>query len=154
MSSTDDVIATAAEAMTELTPEQSWGLLVGESFGRLAYRLIEEVHVVPVNYAVEGARLLIRTAAGGKLFGAALGTDAALEIDWHDEGDAWSVVARGRLRRLEEDEVAEADPAVGLPWVSTPKNEIIELLPEEVTGRRFRLHRPGPGRSPGRPHLA
>jgi hypothetical protein len=49
------------------------------------------------------------------------------------------VVARGHLRRLEEDEQARADDRPGRPWVSTPKYDVVELTPDTVTGKRFRL---------------
>ncbi len=125
----------------ELSVEQCWALLQDEEFGRLAYRLVDEVHLVPINYAVDGVSLLFRTASGNKLLAAALESDVAFEIDWHDDLAAWSVVARGRLRRLEEDEAHRADGLPLHPWVDTAKSDVIELAPETVTGRRFRLRR-------------
>ena len=92
------------DPVVELTTEECWELLEGEEFGRLAYRLVDEVHLVPINYATYERTLLFRTASGNKLLAAALHSDVALEIDWHDDLAAWSVVARGRLRRLGEDE--------------------------------------------------
>src|SRR3954466_2954079 len=89
----------------ELSLEECWELLELEEFGRLAYRLVDEVHLVPINYAVDAGVLLFRTASGNKLLAAALHSDVAFEIDWHDDHAAWSVVVRGRVRRLHEDEV-------------------------------------------------
>jgi nitroimidazol reductase NimA-like FMN-containing flavoprotein (pyridoxamine 5'-phosphate oxidase superfamily) len=123
----------------DLTLEECWELLGVEEFGRLAYRLVDEVHIVPINYLVDGRSLLFRTASGNKLLAAALHSDVAFEIDWHDTETAWSVVARGNLRRLEEDEQARADALPGRPWVDTPKYDVVELTPEVVTGKRFRL---------------
>ena len=128
----------------ELTPEECWELLEGEEFGRLAYRLVDEVHLVPVNYVVDNRSLLISTAPGNKLLAAVLQSDVAFEIDWRDDRSAWSVVARGRLRQLGEDEERRADDHVERPWVETPKYDVIELQPDVVTGRRFRLHVPEP----------
>lgn len=126
----------------ELSTEEAWSLLEDEEFGRLAYRLVDEVHLVPINYVVQDRALLIRTASGNKLLAAALESDVALEIDWHDDRAAWSVVARGRMRRLEEDEQHRLDQDVHQPWVPTLKYEVVELVPEVVTGRRFTLRRP------------
>lgn len=132
------------EPVQELTPEQCWELLADEEFGRLAYRLVDEVHVVPINYIVDGRCLLFRTASGNKLLAAALHSDVAFEIDWRDDRSAWSVVARGRLRRLDEDEQHRLDSLPQQPWVDTPKYDVIELTPEVVTGRHFQLHRVEP----------
>ena len=59
------------EVVTELTSEECWEMLREEEFGRLAYRLVDEVHITPINYAVEGGSLLFRTAEGNKLLAVA-----------------------------------------------------------------------------------
>lgn len=130
--------------VTELTAHECWDLLGGETFGRLAYRLVDEVHVVPINYARDGQSLVFRTASGNKLLAAALHSDVALEIDWHDDLRAWSVVARGRLRILEEDEVHRLEDLPIPAWVPTLKYDVVVLDPEVVTGRRFVLQRDEP----------
>ena len=125
----------------ELTVDACWELLALEEVGRLAYRLVDEVHIVPINYAVDGRALLFRTASGNKLLAAALHSEVAFEIDWHDEQVAWSVVVRGRLRRVAEDEAHRVDGKLLEPWVSTEAYDVVEIVPEAVTGRRFRLLR-------------
>ncbi|HET7431083.1 MAG TPA: pyridoxamine 5'-phosphate oxidase family protein [Nocardioides sp.] len=132
------------DPVTILTAEDCWELLEAEQLGRLAYRLVDEVHVVPINYVVDGRSLLFRTTSGNKLLAAALHSDVALEIDWHDDRSAWSVVARGHLRQLEEDEEHRADSLPLHPWVPTLKYDVVELTPESVSGRWFRLQRPEP----------
>jgi len=137
MTLTDD------EPVVELTTEECWELLELEEFGRLAYRLVDEVHLVPVNYVADAGNLLFRTASGNKLLAAALHSDVAFEIDWHDDRTAWSVVVRGQLHRLPEDEAHRVDALLLEPWVPTLKYDVVELLPQVVTGRRFLLRRPG-----------
>src|SRR3954449_3473402 len=95
--------------VVELSLDESWELLGGEEFGRLAYRLVDEVHIVPINFVVDGRSLLFRTASGNKLLAAALPPDVALEIDGHDDDPAWSVAARGHLHQLEEDQEHRVD---------------------------------------------
>ena len=90
-------MTTNDKPVEELGVEECWELLQDEQFGRLAYRLVDEVHLVPINYAVDGRSLLFRTASGNKLLAAALESDVAFEIDWHDDLTAWSVVARGTV---------------------------------------------------------
>jgi nitroimidazol reductase NimA-like FMN-containing flavoprotein (pyridoxamine 5'-phosphate oxidase superfamily) len=134
--------------VVELSLDESWELLEGEEFGRLAYRLVDEVHIVPINYVVDGRSLLFRTSSGNKLLAAALHSDVALEVDWHDDLSAWSVVARGHLRQLEEDEEHRIESLPLHPWVPTLKYDVVELAPVVVTGRYFRLQRDEPQLEP------
>ena len=127
-----------------LSAEECWELLEDHELGRIGYRLVDEVHVVPVNYAVVDRTLLIRTDAGNKLLAAALESDVALEIDSVEslaDGRrvAWSVLVRGHARVLGEDEAHRYDDLPLVPWVATPKWEVVAIVPDAVTGRRFQL---------------
>lgn len=129
------------QPVVELTVEECWDLLSGAEIGRLAYRLVDEIHLVPINYTVEDRSILFRTAAGNKLLAAELESEVAFEIDWVGEDSAWSVLARGHLRHLDE---AEEERLSGLrehPWVPSLKYDHVELTPAVVTGRRFLLRR-------------
>ena len=132
MPDTDDPVAL-------LTTDECWELLEGGELGRLAYRLVDEVHIVPLNYVVDGRSLLFRTGSGNKLLAAAMHSDVAFEIDGYDDATAWSVVARGHVSRLEEDEAHRVDLLPPHSWTQTLKYEVIELVPEVLTGRRFVL---------------
>ncbi len=132
------------EPVQRLDADECWELLEAEEFGRLAYRLVDEVHVVPINYLADNRSLLFRTAGGNKLLAAALHSDVAFEIDWHDDLSAWSVVARGQLRRLPEDQEDRVEDLPLHPWVPTLKYNVVELIPTDVTGRFFRLQRDEP----------
>jgi nitroimidazol reductase NimA-like FMN-containing flavoprotein (pyridoxamine 5'-phosphate oxidase superfamily) len=140
----DGPAVTGEEPVIELSLDECWDMLEADEFGRLAYRLVDEVHLVPINYAVDDRSLLFRTASGSKLLAAALHSDVALEIDWHDDLAAWSVVARGQLRRLPEDQLYRMDALPRQPWIPTLTYDVVELVPTAVTGRRFRLQRPEP----------
>ena len=122
----------------ELSARECWAHLRSKELGRLAYRLVDEVHLVPTNYLAIGGAILIRTSSGNKLLAAAPQSDAAFEIAHHDDGVTWAVVARGRLRLLDEHEHARLDGA-GRSWLPGPTYDVVELIPEVVTGRRFRL---------------
>ena len=126
----------------ELHPEECWEFLRGHEFGRLGFHLADEVHIVPINYAVNGERLVFRTAEGSKLLGITMNQDVAFEIDQYDEEHATSVVVRGTARELEGDEADIAEQLPLRPWVPTAKFSIVEIKPTEITGRRFRLDRP------------
>lgn len=130
------------DPMRELTQDECWELLRTHEFGRMAYHLGPEVHLSPINYVVDGRTLLFRTAAGSKLVGVVMNPDVVFEIDEHDEHGAVSVIMRGRARRLYEDQAHRAEALPLHPWIPTYKDEVVEIVPDEITGRAFRMHRP------------
>ena len=130
------------DVITELNSEQCWEMLRAEEFGRLAFHLVDEVHITPINYAVDGETLLFRTAEGSKLLGVVMGSDVAFEIDRYGEDTARSVVIRGRARLLPEDEAHRAENTRLRSWVPTSKYNVVEIAPAVVTGREFSLSRP------------
>ena len=97
------------EPMGVMTTEECWDMLRANEFGRLAFHLGGEVHLTPVNYAVDHDTLLFRTAEGSKLLGVEMNSDVAFEIDEFDEHHARSVVVRGVARHLGEDEEHRAE---------------------------------------------
>jgi uncharacterized protein len=129
------------DVITELDRAECWAALRADEFGRLAYRLGDEVNLVPLNYAVDGETLLFRTAEGSKLLGIVMHPDVVFEIDSYDEASARSVVVRGKARLLEEDEAHRADATSLLPWLPTLKYNVVEIVPTGMTGRRFNLAR-------------
>lgn len=130
------------DIVTTLDADACWQLLHDHELGRLAFHLAGEVHITPINYAVDGRTLLFRTAEGNKLLGVVMHSDVAFEIDGMDDTEAWSVVLRGRARLLEGDEEHRAERVPLRPWTSTAKYNVVEIAPTEVTGRRFGLHKP------------
>lgn len=128
--------------VTVLTDEECWELLRTHELGRLGFHLLEQVHVVPINYAVDESTLLFRTAEGSKLLAVVMHGDVVFEVDDHDEDTAWSVIVRGSAQLLDEHEEHRADNLPLRPWVDNPKYNVVEITPTEVTGRSFRLHRP------------
>jgi uncharacterized protein len=130
------------DIISELDQEECWAALRADEFGRLAYRLGDEVNLVPLNYTVDGDTLLFRTAEGSKLLGIVMNPNVVFEIDTYDEDSAQSVIVRGKARLLEEDEAHRADNTPLRPWVDTLKYNVVEIEPVKVTGRRFTLSRP------------
>lgn len=129
--------------VTTLTDDTCWEMLHDQEFGRLAFHLADEVHLVPINYAVDAdRRLVFRTAEGSKLLGLTMNADVAFEIDEYTEEQARSVVIRGRARQLEHHEEAETEQLPLRPWVNTAKFNVIVIEVDEITGRQFSLTRP------------
>ena len=130
------------EDVIQLSRDECWQMLREEEFGRLAFRLVDEVHITPINYAVDHDTLLFRTAGGNKLLAVAMASDVAFEIDRYDEDSARSVVVRGSARLLPEDEEHRTENVPLRPWVGTLKYNVVEISPKVVTGRAFSLSRP------------
>ena len=130
------------DAVIELDQAECWAALRADEFGRLAYRLGDEINLVPLNYAVDDDTLLLRSAAGSKLLGIVMHPDVVFEIDAYGEASAQSVIVRGKARLLEEDEAHRADTSRLRSWLPTLKYNVVEIEPVEVTGRRFALARP------------
>jgi nitroimidazol reductase NimA-like FMN-containing flavoprotein (pyridoxamine 5'-phosphate oxidase superfamily) len=137
------------DVIIELDEAECWAALRADEFGRLAYRLGDEVNLVPLNYAVDGGALFFRTAEGSKLLGIVMHPDVVFEIDTYGEDSAESVIVRGRARLLEEDEARRADTTRLRSWLPTLKYNIVEIVPVEVTGRRLTLSRAGPDEGTG-----
>ena len=125
-----------------LTEEECWDFLRSREFGRLAYHLVDEVNIVPINYAVDGDTLLFRTAEGSKLLGVVMNADVAFEVDLYDDTSARSVVVHGDARLLSEAEAHRAENVPLRPWVDTEKYNVVEIAPSRVTGRLYDLSRP------------
>ena len=129
--------------VTVLPEETCWQMLRDEEFGRLAFHLADEVHLVPINFALDARRRIVfRTAEGSKLLGLTMNADVAFEIDHFGEDEATSVVVRGRARQLEGHEEDEIEQLPLRPWVEGAKFNTIAIAVDEITGRHFELTRP------------
>ncbi len=128
--------------MTILEPHESWALLRSAEVGRLAIAVMSEPDIFPVNYVVDHGTVVFRTAEGTKLAGAVLGRQVAFEVDGYepDDGEAWSVVLKGRAVELERmQEVFDACDLPLFPWLASPKPRFVRIEPDSVTGRRFHV---------------
>lgn len=127
----------------QLSTQECWDLLRSKEFGRLAFHLVGEVHITPINYAVKGEKIIFMTAEGSKLLGITMNADVAFEVDeiLKDE-HAISVIARGTARQLEGSEKYVVEELPLRPWVPTAKSCVVEVSVSEISGRRFDLARP------------
>jgi nitroimidazol reductase NimA-like FMN-containing flavoprotein (pyridoxamine 5'-phosphate oxidase superfamily) len=149
-------MSTSTEPTThEIARHECWALLRDAVVGRLATAVDGQPEIYPVNHVVDHGTVVIRTAAGAKLEGAA-GHLVAFEVDGYDVEDstAWSVVLKGRaveVSRLHD--VLEAMALPLFPWHDAVKPHFLRVEPGEVSGRRFAVpggvrREPGPGASP------
>lgn len=131
------------EIVTVLSEEDGWDFLRRNEFGRLAYRVGNATDIAPLNYAVDGHRIVFLTTQGSKLAGISITQAVAFEVDEIDTDRATSAVVHGLARRLEG---AEADQAATLPihaWVPTEKHEYVAVEITRLDARSFVLRRPG-----------
>ncbi|ORV92425.1 pyridoxamine 5'-phosphate oxidase [Mycobacterium interjectum] len=136
MSGTDDVV-------TILPVHECWDLMGGVTLGRLVTSVDGHPEIFPVNYAVQNRTVLFRTAEGTKLVSTAINNRVLFEVDDHNVAEGWSVIVKGRARSLRTSEqIEEAERAQLLPWTSTEKTHYVRVIPEMVTGRRFRFGPP------------
>ncbi len=89
--------------------------------------------VLPVNYVVHGADLVIRIGEGlfERVERAGL---VAFQVDGVDAGRPWSVLVRGLA--TEEDRQGP-DTAVPLPEVTDPGRRIVRIRADVITGRQL-----------------
>jgi len=115
-------------------------LLATAAIGRLALSYRALPIVLPVNFAVCGDAILIRTGAGAKFEAACHQSVVAFEVDGFDSLNhtGWSVLVQGRARVLHGP--AELDDArqVGLtPWANPNADAYVTIGMDLVTGRRL-----------------
>ncbi|MGO9927116.1 MAG: pyridoxamine 5'-phosphate oxidase family protein [Mycobacterium sp.] len=136
MSATDD-------GVTILPVHECWDLMAGVALGRLVTSVDGQPEIFPVNYAVQRRTVLFRTAEGTKLVSTAINHRVLFEVDDHSAAGGWSVIVKGHARSLRtNEEIEEAERAQVLPWTASEKSHYVRIIPETVTGRRFRFGSP------------
>jgi nitroimidazol reductase NimA-like FMN-containing flavoprotein (pyridoxamine 5'-phosphate oxidase superfamily) len=127
-----------------LTVAECRELLDGHHFGRFGF--VDSVGVfpsiIPVNYLLDGDKIVIRTDAGSKLAAALRGAPVAFEVDGVDETHqvGWSVVVRGHAEEVtDSDKLAELRQTPLLAWHPGPKPHYVRINASQVIGRRIRV---------------
>jgi nitroimidazol reductase NimA-like FMN-containing flavoprotein (pyridoxamine 5'-phosphate oxidase superfamily) len=136
--------------LEDLDEDECRRLVAMSTLGRLAVVVDGRPLVFPVNFALDGAAVVLRTDEGTKLFAARDGF-VAFECDGIDRTYhiGWSVIMTGRaeeVRDLSERSRLERLPLE--PWCHVPKPVWLRIRPQTITGRRIPL--PGVHRSESR----
>lgn len=133
--------AAAAEPEAQrLGVHECWRYLRSTSVCRMAFTRGNTGEIFPLNYVPSDGTPLVRTGEGTKTDALAEGKVVALEADGLNQYGtiAWSVVVKGRAAVVSDAEEFEDAADAGLsPWQAGPKNSLIRVTPEEITGRRF-----------------
>ncbi|HET9422912.1 MAG TPA: pyridoxamine 5'-phosphate oxidase family protein [Nocardioides sp.] len=119
-------------------------LLRAGVFGRMVLSTPKQTEIVPVNYAVMGDAILVRTAEGSLLDRHAHGARLLLEVDQvdHERWHGWSVVARGIGERTDESGLTSTErrsPGPP-PWVTRDRDVWVRLRWDELSGRKLGDH--------------
>ena len=136
--------------LIRLTDEECRWLLAANVVGRVAFDAGSGPRIHPVNYAMDGDVVVLRTAEESELVGLADRGDrplVAFEVDHvdYDRHQGWSVLAVGRLSRVVDagdlDRIARQwSPR---PWEDGDREAVLRVTVEELTGRRLGDHWPG-----------
>ena len=115
-------------------------LLRTASVGRIAVTIHALPVILPVNFLLDGERILIRTTEGTKLYAAASGAVVAFEVDEVERfGHAgWSVSITG-LAKLVVDplDLARIDGLSLARWAPAEGDHVIAISTDLVAGRRI-----------------
>ncbi|MFU0805386.1 MAG: Pyridoxamine 5'-phosphate oxidase family protein [Pseudoclavibacter caeni] len=126
--------------ITEMPVDEAWRQLGSAALGHIAFVIDGAPEIFPINYAVDGHTVLLRTAPGTKLFGITVNPRVAIETEQYDATTGWSVIAKGTAEVLTDDAALDAADEAGLrPWVPTIKENVVRIAVDEITGRRFRF---------------
>ena len=125
----------------KLGRSECWDLLRSTSVGRIGYRLRGRTRIAPINYVVDGSRVVFRTAPGAKLSALQIDDDVAFQADHYGEDSAWSVLAHGTAREITGAPGTDEVLAGLRPWVATTKDHVFAIEVDKVRGRRFDLDR-------------
>jgi hypothetical protein len=129
-------------SLVELSSEDCFALLSGESVGRLAYCDATGPVAIPVNFALAGRDIVFRMEPDNNALTSDPGM-VAFEADHVDEGQrsGWSVVIRGRIAEVDLDDVPsllhEMPGGPPQPWAGGVHHVWLRIRPEIVTGRKL-----------------
>lgn len=115
-------------------------LLGRERWGRVAVQVGDHPEVFPVNYVLDGERIVFRTDRGTKLASIRRNHIAAFQIDAVDEKarTGWSVMAVGPVTEVHDlEEIARLEELELENWVVGEHVHWMRLSPHHYSGRRL-----------------
>lgn len=122
-----------------LTRDDALWLMSRVPVGRVVYTVGGLPAVTPVNFALVDGTIVIRTVPGSRLATAIKDTVVAFQVDEIDAAahTGWSVTVIGQATEVRDhDEVVRLTRLVQ-PWAEGPRNQVIRIRADLVTGRRL-----------------
>jgi len=112
-------------------------LLESAAVGRIGITSGALPVILPINYRVDGARILFRTGVGTKLDAATRNAVVAFEVDHIDPvyHSGWSVVVTGVATDVDgaSDDAVWATPR----WTHGAEDRLVAISIDEISGRRL-----------------
>ena len=135
----------ARPALQTLSRAECLRLLGTRKVGRFAFIAREGLPLIlPVNYALDGESILIRSGVGPKLQAAERGELVSFEVDDLDETarGGWSVVVTGTAERLRWSHhgsraLVPVHANIPEPWADGRRPHLIRIHAQRITGRRL-----------------
>ena len=126
---------------TELSRADCLQLLSTRTVGRIAFQTDNGLRIFPVNYVVDGERIVFRTVAYGVISRSVRGNEVAFQVDDLDEQlhTGWSVLAVGPCERIEDpDELARIRRTDSpTPWAAGARDLHFAIAWRGLSGRRL-----------------
>jgi nitroimidazol reductase NimA-like FMN-containing flavoprotein (pyridoxamine 5'-phosphate oxidase superfamily) len=130
----------ARRALRSLSPEECYELIAAGRIGRVVFSTGDGPVAFPVNYAMAGQVIVLRTGADTEL-AARLDCPVGFEVDHLDEAlsQGWSVLVTGRAAQVKsEQQVRRLEARTGLqPWAAGARDVYVQITPHQITGRRI-----------------
>jgi uncharacterized protein len=130
-------------SLEELNRDACLDLLATGTVARVGLLVNGRPEVLPVNYAIDGDRILFRTSEGSVLNQASLAV-VAVEVDHVDQDThaGWSVLVQGVARDIGDaiDGTSERLRRLTLvTWAPGKRQRWFRVDPDKITGRRIRV---------------
>lgn len=133
----DDVGAFVPQASRDLTAAESLRRLASVRYGRIVFSRYTLPIIRPVNHIVDGETIIVHSNRG-----AAQTPDpqvVAYEVDIIDEDThrGWCVIVTGTAEPVEDATEIERYRALLQSWLPGPREHIVRIVPDRVTGLEF-----------------
>lgn len=139
--------------LEEIDESECWPLLASQPVGRLAVVVGHYPLVFPVNHVVHGPGIVFRSGAGTKLW-AVQRSNVTFRVDHVDvvHRTGWSVLARGVAHEVLGERHAELvgrlDESALVSYDPRPKEHLVGILVDSISGRRLRPEVTAPATGP------
>jgi transcriptional regulator with XRE-family HTH domain len=123
-----------------LSPDECYELLAPGGVGRVVFETPDGPAVFPVNFAMTGRTVVLRTAADTAL-AARLDCQVGFEVDRLDEAlsEGWSVLINGHaIQVTREERIRRLESRLALrPWAGGARDVYVQITPHRISGRRI-----------------